>query len=164
VTSVPAAVLSMLECVVFMVLSFLEHMKSVGSPMLLDVYLLLSILFDAVRIRTLWLDQIQTSIAGIFTVCMVVKMSVLVLEESSKRRWLLPSQLPWSTEVTGGIFSRTLFLWLDRMMYRGYSRALSVITLPDIDANLLSQALWERIGPRFYSGKYSPLVSFSGVL
>ncbi|KAK9415303.1 hypothetical protein SUNI508_02151 [Seiridium unicorne] len=147
-TSVPAAVLSMVECVVFMVLSYLEHTNSVGSPLLLDAYLFISILFDAVRVRTLWLNHTQVSIFALFTVCLGIKIAILILEESSKRQWLLPSPRPWSTEITGGIFSRTLFVWLDKMMWKGYATALSVVTLPDIDADLLSNSLWERIGPQ----------------
>ncbi|KAM0819840.1 hypothetical protein AB5N19_05656 [Seiridium cardinale] len=147
-TSVPAAVLSMVECVMFMVLSYLEHTYSVGSPLLLDAYLFISILFDAVRVRTLWMNHTQVSIFALFTVCLGIKIAILILEESSKRQWLLPSPRPWSTEITGGIFSRTLFVWLDRMMWKGYSTALSVVALPDIDADLLSNSLWECIGPQ----------------
>lgn len=147
-TSVPAAVLSMVECVVFMLLSFLEHTNSVGPSLLLDAYLLVSILFDVVRTRTMWLNHTNTWIAALFTICIMIKIGVLILEEYNKRKWLLPSHKRWSLEVTGGIFSRTLFVWLDKMMWKGYSNALAVATLPDIDADLLSKALWQRIGPQ----------------
>ncbi|KAH8204385.1 hypothetical protein TruAng_001436 [Truncatella angustata] len=33
-------------------------------------------------------------------------------------------------------------------MWKGYSGALGVVSLPDIDAKLLSEQLWERIGPQ----------------
>jgi ATP-binding cassette, subfamily C (CFTR/MRP), member 1 len=151
---VPAAVLSMVECLAFMTLSFLEHGKTAGSSLLLDAYLIITILFDAVRVRTLWLNNTQSSIAGLFTTCMLVKIVALILEESNKRRWLLPSSMPWSKEVTGGVFSRTLFAWLDRLMCAGYSKALSVATLPDIDAKLLSQSLWDRVGPKIHEGEW----------
>ncbi|KAI0121749.1 hypothetical protein BJ170DRAFT_137603 [Xylariales sp. AK1849] len=144
--SVPAAVLSMFECVVFMTLSFMEHQRSIGAPLLLDAYLLISILFDAVRVRTLWLKHVQLSIPILLTATIVFKLGILILEELGKRRWILPGKQPWSNEVTGGIFGRTLFAWLDRMMWKGYSSALAVKNLPDIDSALLSESLWGRIG------------------
>lgn len=151
--SVPAAALSMVECLVFMALSFSEHRKSAGSSLLLDAYLSISVILDIVRVRTLWLNHTQASIAGLFTTCLAVKLVALILEESSKRRWLLPTSWIWSTEVTGGVFSRTLFAWLDRLLYTGYSSALSVGKLPDIDAKLLSRSLWDRIGPELEKSK-----------
>ncbi|KAI1841042.1 hypothetical protein JX266_012761 [Neoarthrinium moseri] len=145
--SVPAAVLSMAECMVFMALSFTEHLKSVGPPLLLDGYLVVSILFDVVRTRTLWLSGARPPIAVIFTLTVGMKLSILVLEESGKRRWTIAGREPWSNEVTGGVFSRTLFTWLDRMMWHGYSNALSVPSLPAIDSSLLSDYIWAHIGP-----------------
>ena len=153
--SVPAAALSMVECFIFMALSFSEHRKSAGSSLLLDAYLSISVILDIVRVRTLWLNHTKSSIAGLFTTCLAVKLVALILEESSKRRWLLTTPWVWSKEVTGGVFSRTLFAWLDRLMYTGYSSALSVAKLPDIDAKLLSQSLWERIGPQLEKCKFS---------
>lgn len=134
-------------------LSFFEHTKSAGPSLLLNLYLTISILFDAVRIRTLWLLSSDRAIAALSIVCLVVKVAVLILEECGKRQWLLPSQWPWSTEVTGGIFNRTLFVWLDSMMWKGYSNALAVVTLPDIDSHLLSESLWNRIEPTVHRGE-----------
>lgn len=145
-TSVPAAILSMGECVAFILLSYLEHLRSVGPPLLLNAYLLLSVLLDAIRIRTLWLRSTELSISVLFSVCVVLKGGVLITEEIGKTRWILPSKRPLDGEVTGGIFKRTLFVWLDRMLLKGYSTALAVITLPNIDADLLSDSLWERVG------------------
>lgn len=153
--SVSAAVLSMFECIVFMTLSAMEHRKSIGPPLLLDAYLFISVLFDAVRARTLWLNNVQLSISIIFTITTMIKLAVLILEESGKRRWLLPSKRPWSKEVTSGIFSRTLFAWLDRMMWKGYSSSFTVTSLPDIDCDLLSESVWSRVGPKLEKREYN---------
>lgn len=128
-----------------MALSFLEHSNSAGPSLLLETYLVVSILFDAVRIRTLWLGESKGVIPALFTSCLAIKIVIVVLEESGKKRWLLPSQRTCSTEITEGIFGRTLFVWLDKMMWKGYSNALSVVTLPQIDSQLLSDSLWQRI-------------------
>jgi ATP-binding cassette, subfamily C (CFTR/MRP), member 1 len=73
-----------MDCIVFVVLSFMEHQKSVGPPLLLNSYLLISILFDAVRIRTMWVSQVESSVAILFTTGMAVKTMLLLLEECGK--------------------------------------------------------------------------------
>ncbi len=70
----------------------------------------------------------------LFSVSIVIKLDVLILEECGKRRQTVPGgEVRWSKEETAGIFGRTLFSWLNRFMWAGYSGALSVANLPNID-------------------------------
>ncbi|KAK8017726.1 P-loop containing nucleoside triphosphate hydrolase [Apiospora rasikravindrae] len=143
--TVPAAAISMVDCFAFMALSYMEHGKSLGPPLLMDTYLLISILFDIVRIRTLWMAGTSTAISALFTVTMGLKIGLLALEEVRKDRWLGPEIKQCGNEITGGIFTRTLFSWVNRMLWRGYSTALSVPSLQDVDPSLLSPSLWNKV-------------------
>jgi hypothetical protein len=148
-TTVAAAVLGILDCVAFAALSISEHSSSVGPSLLLDFYLLLSVIFDAVRLRTLWLKSVDTTIASLSSASLALKLVILVLEELSKRRWIIDGATSWSNEETAGLFSRTGFCWLNPLLLTGYSATLSVSKLPVIDRTLLSESLWERIGPKW---------------
>ncbi|KAK8047506.1 P-loop containing nucleoside triphosphate hydrolase protein [Apiospora saccharicola] len=143
--TVPAAALSMVDCFAFMALSFMEHGKSLGPPLLMDTYLLISIILDVVRIRTMWVSEMSTTVSGLFTVAMALKIGLLALEEIRKDRWLGPEIQQCGNEITGGIFTRTLFSWVNRMLWRGYSTALSVPSLQQVDPSLLSPALWGKV-------------------
>ncbi|KAK6833489.1 hypothetical protein PG987_008183 [Apiospora arundinis] len=146
--TVPAAALSVVDCFAFMALSFMEHGKSLGPPLLMNTYLLISILFDIVRIRSLWLAETASAIAALFTVTMGLKMGLLALEEIRKDKWFGPEIKHNGNEISSGIFTRTLFSWLNRMLWRGYNTALSVPSLQDVDPSLLSPVLWNKVrGP-----------------
>ncbi|KAK8101492.1 hypothetical protein PG999_011866 [Apiospora kogelbergensis] len=146
--TVPAAALSVVDCFAFMALSFLEHGKSLGPPLLMDTYLLISIVLDIVRIRTLWLGETASAISALFTVTLGLKIGLLALEEVRKDKWFGPEIKQNGNEISGGIFTRTLFSWLNPMLWRGYSTALSVPSLQDVDPNLLSPVLWGKVrGP-----------------
>jgi hypothetical protein len=54
-TSIPAAALSFVNVLALGLLSYLEHTRSLQPSTLMAVYLLLSLLFDAVQVRTLYL-------------------------------------------------------------------------------------------------------------
>ncbi|KAK8001740.1 ABC transporter [Apiospora marii] len=143
--TVPAAALSMVDCFAFMALSYMEHGKSLGPPLLMDTYLLISIVLDIVRIRTMWVSEMSTTISALFTVTLALKIGLLALEEIRKDQWLGPEIKQCGNEITGGIFARTLFSWVNRMLWRGYSTALSVPSLQHVDPNLLSPALWNKV-------------------
>lgn len=143
--TVPAAALSMVDCFAFMALSYMEHGKSLGPPLLMDTYLLISIILDIVRIRTMWVSEMSTIISALFTVTLALKIGLLTLEEIRKDPWLGPEIKHCGNEITSGIFTRTLFSWVNRMLWRGYSTALSVPSLQHVDPNLLSPALWNKV-------------------
>ncbi|KAF6815977.1 hypothetical protein CSOJ01_03246 [Colletotrichum sojae] len=127
-------------------LSFTEHSKSVGPSLLLSAFLILSTIFDAVRLRTLWLKSVGVPVVSLSTASLALKLAILVLEEQSKRRWIIGDKQAWSSEETAGLSNRMGFYWLNVLFLKGYSSALSIAKLPVIDSQLLSESLWERIG------------------
>lgn len=153
--SVTAAALGLVSSVLFVALSLLEHSKSLHGSVLLNVYLLFSILFDATRARTLWNMSFAASITIPFTVSLGLKILILSLEEINKTRYIAPSEKSCGPEETAGVFSRSLLLWLNKLIFAGFSNILGVDNLPQIDRRLRSEALWTSFGARWESCKYT---------
>jgi ATP-binding cassette, subfamily C (CFTR/MRP), member 1 len=71
-------------------------------------------------------------------------MSLLVVEAVEKGRILLPSYKSGSPEATTGIYSRSLFWWLNPLFLTGHRNVLSNDTLLDIDDALATDRVYER--------------------
>ncbi|KAK8009116.1 multidrug resistance-like protein [Apiospora marii] len=129
--SLVAAVLRLLNVLALGALSWLEHAYSPRPSTLLNVYLLVSLAFDAVQTRTLWLKAREESTSSIllpaeFTASLVIKTSLLALEAMEKQRLLLPEWRHKAPEETAGIISRGLLIWLGGILAKGRKTVLSV--------------------------------------
>ncbi|SPO07061.1 related to ABC multidrug transporter [Cephalotrichum gorgonifer] len=105
--------------------SFYEHVYRVAPSILLEIYLLLTIGFDAVRIRTLWLMPGAEAVAAIETVTLATKLGVAVAEGWSKKDLVQDPDSKYSREQLAGFYGRTLFLWLADTLWSGYHRPLN---------------------------------------
>lgn len=140
--SVATAAVYLIACLCFAPLSHLEHCRSLRSSLLLNWYLILSIPFDSARARTLWNIHYSSSITVPFLLSIAFKIIILLLQELNKARFVFPSEGDFAPEETAGVFSRSLFLWLNRLIYTGYSNILLVETLPRVDRQLQADHLW----------------------
>ncbi|KAF4624072.1 hypothetical protein G7Y89_g14101 [Cudoniella acicularis] len=147
-TSLAAAILSFVDVFPLAILSWFEHTYSTRPSALINVYLLLSILFDAVQTRSLWLKNAGTAIPALYTTSLVLKASILGLESAEKDRYLLPEPgKDRSPEETSGIFSQSVLLWLRRILAEGRRRIISPKDLyalePELETKRLSEAFWQ---------------------
>jgi len=62
----------------------LEHGRSVRPSFIINVYLLFSILFDVVVARTMWRGATPERVAIVFTVGIIIKAVMLLLEGGEK--------------------------------------------------------------------------------
>jgi ATP-binding cassette subfamily C (CFTR/MRP) protein 1 len=138
--SVPSAVITLVGYLALPILSFAEHVKSVRPSSLLNGYLLVSLLCDVTRARTLWLIA-GNKIASDFTATVALKFVLLLLEAVEKRRILLPTFESYPPEATSGIFSRCFFWWLNPLFRKGLRKTLSLNDLYGLDKHLLSDYL-----------------------
>jgi ATP-binding cassette subfamily C (CFTR/MRP) protein 1 len=140
-TSIAAAVLGFLSSLISCFLSHLEHIHSVRPSALLNSYLLYSILVDFARTRTMWLLKADHEIAILYTVVAAWKVVLLISEETSKKEILKPEYAAYPPEVTSGVTSRALFLWINPLFMNGFKNLLSLSDLFVIDKSLGSGAL-----------------------
>jgi ABC-type multidrug transport system fused ATPase/permease subunit len=104
-------------------------------------YLLLTLIFDIARLRTLFITNASRSIAGCFASMVGVKAMVLFAEATEKRAILLEPYQNLSPEETSGIYSRSFFFWLNWLMTTGFRRLLQNNDLYPVDREMSSAVL-----------------------
>ncbi|RDW84315.1 hypothetical protein BP6252_01905 [Coleophoma cylindrospora] len=124
--SIASASLDLAAALGIGLLSHLEHSRSIHPSFLLTIYLLTTFILDLARVRTQWLIRNNSAIAAILTVSTLQKLVLLVLEDLSKRNYLIRalSSRSLAFEATSGLFSRTLFFWLLPLLLVGYKGIL----------------------------------------
>lgn len=151
----PTAALTLAGSLVFLAVSYVEHINSVRPSFLLSTYLFSTVIFDIARTRTLWLMQNDQAIAIVFSATLAFKVVILSLEAMSKREVLRLAYEAYPPEATGGLFSTYLFLWLNRLFRRGYSNLLLLEDLFPLDKHLFSQYVERLLNFRVTKGKTS---------
>ncbi|RFU28601.1 hypothetical protein B7463_g7731, partial [Scytalidium lignicola] len=150
--TIAASALTLIDALGLCVLSHLEHIGSVRPSVIINVYLLLTVPFDIARARTLWIGGATKPIAAIFTSTLGVKLMILIAEAIEKRSILLDRYRDSSPEVTSGIYSRSFFWWLNKLMTTGFRRVIQNEDLYPIEEDMSSaflqthgQRAWDRV-------------------
>lgn len=114
--------------------------------MLLNSYLCLTLLLDVAQARTLFLssgDKPELSYSSIFSATLALKAGILLLEARQKSGWVTWDEKEHSPEETSGIFSLSVFFWLNRIFLEGYKKILTMKDLYNLDSSLNSNSLLE---------------------
>jgi hypothetical protein len=111
---------------------------------LLNSYLFLTLLFDVVQARTLfltWTAKPELTYGSIFTATIALKLGILLLEAQRKTRWVIWNEKERSPEETSGIFSLGVFFWLNKIFLEGYQKVLKLEDLFPLDTSLHGKTL-----------------------
>lgn len=119
-TSIASACLEFLSSWCIVVLSRLEHYRAVRPSHLLQFFLLLLFICDAVRLRTLFLMQYEAALVSSASLHTALTGMLLLLESLSKTD-LLVSELDKrkSPEELIGLFGQRLFWYLNDLFRAG---------------------------------------------
>ncbi|KAK6378993.1 hypothetical protein LTS17_006696 [Exophiala oligosperma] len=149
--SIAAAALDFSAACLLFVLSLYEHSRSITPSTIIGLYLLISLSFDAVRLRTFFLLRSNIAqaqgIANLLSLSLIIKFLVLVTEAVEKRSILLEPYRDLPPETTSGIYNRTVFWWLNPLFRVGFGKTLQIGDLYDLDETLSSanvQAIFSR--------------------
>ena len=123
----------------------MEDERSVRPSLILNSYLLVSLVFDAVQARTLYLRKADQAILGLFTASIGVKLVLLLLESRSKRGYLRPPYNGYSPEAMSGFFSKSFFWWLSPILAIGFRRVLTLDDLFKPDESMLSKLMSDKM-------------------
>jgi ATP-binding cassette subfamily C (CFTR/MRP) protein 1 len=159
--STAAGVLRTLDCFALANLSFFEHVQSFKPSSILNLYLLSSSVFDAAQVRTLWLLPVGRTLAAVSTATLVCKVSLLVLEATEKRSLLRHPYKTIAIESTSGIGNRSIFLWLNPLIWQGYRKLLAFDDLQKIDDALGSRTLQDRFYLHWTGSRYTSRLQVS---
>ncbi|OBT74156.1 hypothetical protein VF21_06257 [Pseudogymnoascus sp. 05NY08] len=117
--------------------SYLENTRSVRPSTLLSIYVGVSVLLDAARVRTLFFIPGNEVVARLFLAGFSIKILIFILEVSEKRPFLRSKWRDASPEETSGAINRALFIWLNHLFLRGFRTLLTVDALTPLDSDLL---------------------------
>ncbi|KAJ5209119.1 ABC transporter integral membrane type 1 [Penicillium cf. viridicatum] len=143
-TSIPSAILGLASSAIIIGLSYVEDIKSTRPSSLLTVYLLLSILFDATQIRTLWLTH-RVAIAAVQSAVLGTKIAMLVLENREKTSYLKSPYKEYPPEATCGIINLSFVWWLNRLFLAGCRKIIRSRDLFALEPSLSSGSTGERL-------------------
>jgi ATP-binding cassette, subfamily C (CFTR/MRP), member 1 len=121
----------------------------------LNTYLAISLLFDVVLTRTLWLLDGTEIIAILITVATSMKLVVLLLEAHGKASYL---RVPFSfspPEAVSGIFSQSLFWWLNPLLKSGFGSILEIGNLDVLDHQLSPELLHGNLWKKWTSNEHT---------
>ncbi|OIW33935.1 putative ATP-binding cassette transporter [Coniochaeta ligniaria NRRL 30616] len=147
-TSLSAAAVSLdflAACALLLVVP-LEHTRSIQPSFLVACYLAIVILLRAALTRTYRHLEGYFSITWTSLATVLVQLCLLVLETCQKTRHVGSSGQAVSSEETASFLSRSLFIWLDRLLVTGYRHPLKLEELGPIDRSLSSELLAARFG------------------
>ncbi len=131
-------------------LSYVEHQRTIRPSLMMNGYLVLSILLDAAGIRTLWLQRYNNTVAAVATVSIAIKFGLLIIESVRKEGLLRAEWVHESPEATSGLFGKLFFGWLNRLFLAGFSRTLSLKDLFPLDKHLTSEYLFQRLSDTWH--------------
>lgn len=144
--SVANAVIVLVGCLASGVLSYVEHHRTIRPSLILNVALFLTLLCDIARVRTLWLQPYNDTLAAVSTVWMCLKGVIIVVEAIEKHKVLRSKFIEdASPEATCGFYGRAFFWWENTMFRLGYSTTLSVEMLYPLDKHLSSSYLYNKL-------------------
>ncbi|KAF2157808.1 ABC transporter [Myriangium duriaei CBS 260.36] len=142
----PAQSLVIVADVGLLILSWLEHGRSLRPSFLVVVYLFLSALLDLPRVRTLWmLGSSSGGIAVVITVNMVIRVLALVLESIEKRSLIFENYAHVAAATTTGPISNAFFIWLWPLFRKGYSNILTLSDMFLFERELESEVLYKQL-------------------
>lgn len=151
-TTVAANALSFIASIAILLLSWLEHERSLRPSFIIFSYLFLSVLVDVARVRTTWLLTDDTTIPGILTFSYVVRVIMVVLE-SIEKRGSIKFRFKLSYEITASTISRATFVWLLPLFKLGYKKTLSLEDLYPLDERLDVDTTYPALSEAWAKGK-----------
>jgi len=126
-------------------LSHTEHTRSVRPSTLICVYLLVSIVFDTVQARTLFLIKDNLAISVLLCCNIATKLAVLILEAGEKRAYLRVPYNSYPPETIASTFNRTFLWWLNRVFFTGFRKVMTLDDLRSTTSELRSKRPAKRL-------------------
>ncbi|KAM7187752.1 ABC transporter [Rhypophila sp. PSN 637] len=135
-----AAVLRVLAILTLALLSWVEHSRSPRPSTLIDLYLLVSLVCDAIQTRTFWLKYFDTptqeqhqqhlAFPAVASAALIIKTGLVLLEAREKLRG-----------ERSGVLSRSLLIWVHGILAKGRKSLLSPIDLDPLREGLRTESL-----------------------
>ncbi|KAK8102128.1 ABC transporter [Apiospora sp. TS-2023a] len=152
--TLPATSFLLAAVIALSAISLIDHPRSVRPFGLIQLYLTLTLLLDAARLRTRWLLGETSVVASLDSANLAAKLLLLLIESLPKHSYQTqPTNEAITPEGRSGFFNRSFLLWLNPVLFRGYRTKLQIDNLYAIDDALASTALTQRLSLAWSSTK-----------
>ncbi|CAI6082463.1 unnamed protein product, partial [Clonostachys chloroleuca] len=135
--TIPTTTLVIVSFLIFPILSWLGHVRSLQPSNVLTLYLGTSAGLDLTRLRTLSDIPGSNSVTTIYLAALAVKVVLFFAELAEKRHLLLEQYAKAGPEETSGAINRAFFVWVNAVFAKGYKSILTVDNLPVLDKQIL---------------------------
>ncbi|KAL5324171.1 hypothetical protein ACEPPN_008715 [Leptodophora sp. 'Broadleaf-Isolate-01'] len=148
---VASTALDFAASLLLLVLSTLEHFKSVRPSILACAFIVLAFIYDVSRIPSLWsgslhLDpgRLSSAFKALFTAVVPIEFIFLALESSRRRSWVIWDKVDHSPEETSSVLGLGVYAWLNPLLWRGYHESLTMKHLFALDGNISVDTIQEK--------------------
>ena len=141
---IAASAVSFTASLLVPILSFLEHGRSVSPSATLNIYLLVVLVLDLVRLA--WVYIIINEVSSSWRLAIPVVTFVLLILEAHDKRAILRE--PWqdvSLEETTSVLSKAFLWWIVPLLQKGNKQILILDDLFSMHSELSSQSLRDRM-------------------
>ncbi|RYC62020.1 hypothetical protein CHU98_g4189 [Xylaria longipes] len=159
ILAIPASSLTFVAILSLVALTWLEHSRSPGPSLLIQIYIFLTLVLDAVCLRSSWLittssAKSSSALVGAQGAAIILKILSLVLESLNKpaSRYSKPESYGlYSSEQRAGVFGRTFLSWLYPIFSSGYRRPLTPDDLCLLETCLSGTELRKNLETSWYA-------------
>ncbi|SPO21955.1 related to ABC transporter [Ustilago trichophora] len=139
-TGMPSVVLPFIAALLAIPLSVAERRKTRGGNMVLPLWLLLTLLFNACRIRTFNAipDIRQTSFFYVYVLAFACQALMLTVENAKAIR---STDVNSTHESRASFFSRLLFIWVFPLLWAGFRKPLELDDLDSLKPEFYGRSL-----------------------
>jgi hypothetical protein len=154
-TSVAAAVLSLVAALAVSVVVLYSHLRSLQSTSLASMYLSLALLFDTMRARSYYMRDGMHLLAVLSVSSAAIKLCLVAAEELYKRKAIADKELKvsLSSEALSGFWNRSLFLWINAMIFHGYRHIMSYSDMARLSPDFGAEKLYYEFNAAWEKGK-----------
>ncbi|WYZ43992.1 hypothetical protein EsH8_VII_000428 [Colletotrichum jinshuiense] len=144
---IASGALAIASSIFFVLISKLEHDKSLAPSALLQTFLLVTVIVDAARLGDLWIAPHEVGKADLALAAAQFAATALLLvaESTSKSAFVTIPAIRVSREERSGIFGRSLALWINPLLSLGWKKDLVVEDLEPVDDDLSSEKVLHRL-------------------
>lgn len=157
-TGIASRAVSCLASLCILATLYTEHFYSPRPSLLLGLYLVITLLFDIVKIRSAFLrDAVSDGSLAIGAIGL--RFVLIILEEIPKRSLFISheKQVSANKESTGGFCSRAVFVWLFPLFHLGYNTRITVEDLDELSEDMQVSRLDDCFREHWDKGKSAPI-------
>lgn len=150
-TSVPAASLDLAAALALALLLVVEHRQALRESAFLGLYLSVTFLLDIAKCRSYFRRPGLEDLGGLAAAATLLRFAIIALEEVPKTHLIMEDEVRRITgkEASAGFWTRSLFLWLNPLVWKGYRGTISVDDISELGPDFSSRALFRKFHSRW---------------